>query len=137
MPDEFRPSRRIVFQGLGALGIAAVLAGCGGSDDGSGGDEVAAGTELADVADIPVGGGVVLTDVRIVITQPSEGELKAFSALCKHQGFTVGSVEDNTITCDQHGSQYDADTGDVTRGPATSGLDPISINVEGSKVVKA
>ena len=28
-----RPSRRIVFQGLSALGVAAVLAGCGGGDD--------------------------------------------------------------------------------------------------------
>lgn len=139
MADEFRPTRRIVFQGLGALGVAAVLAGCGGSDEdsGGGGTEAESGAELADVADIPVRGGLILTDVRIVITQPSEGEFKAFSAICKHQGFTVTSVEDNTITCNHHGSQYDAETGEVTHSPAPTGLDPIEIKVEGGKVVKA
>ena len=32
----FHPTRRIVFHGLGALGVAAVLAGCGGGDDDAG-----------------------------------------------------------------------------------------------------
>ena len=30
---EVRATRRIVFHGLGALGVAVALAGCGGSDD--------------------------------------------------------------------------------------------------------
>jgi nitrite reductase/ring-hydroxylating ferredoxin subunit len=159
-----RPSRRIVFQGLSALGVAAVLAGCGGDEEsaprastpssgessaGPSGSGKAASSKpkpkskqptvdaLATTDEIPVGGGIVLTDARIVITQPSQGEFQAFSAVCTHQGQTVGEVQDNTITCKFHGSQYDAATGDVTNGPATAGLDPVKVRVEGGQIVRA
>lgn len=145
--SEIVASRRIVFQGLGALGVAAALAGCGGgsggSDDGStGGSTPTAGTageELATTAEIPVGGGIVLTDKHIVITQPAAGEFKAFSSRCLHQGFDVTKVEDGTITCAFHGSTYDAATGAVTGGPAPSDgtLATVAVEVKGDKVVAA
>lgn len=133
-------SRRIVFQGLGALGVAAALAGCGGA---SGSDATAspgaAGQKLAVAADIPVGGGIVLQDRHIVITQPSKGVFKAFSSRCLHQGFDVGKVEDNTITCTIHGSTYDAATGKVTGPPAPTGgqLASVAIRVSGADIVAA
>ncbi|HET7195328.1 MAG TPA: Rieske (2Fe-2S) protein [Nocardioides sp.] len=159
--SEPLPSRRIVFQGLSALGVAAVLAGCGGEDrqqpqasqpsepptsEPSSPDKPSPGKkstkdsparELAATAEIPVGGGIVLTDARIVITQPQRGEFRAFSAVCTHEGQTVGRVEDNTITCLFHGSQYDAATGDVTTGPATAGLAPVRIAVKRGSIVRA
>ena len=52
--QTYRPSRRIVFQGLGALGIAVALAGCGSGD--SGDDEAStpdAGSELASTSEVP------------------------------------------------------------------------------------
>lgn len=160
---EPRPSRRIVFQGLSALGIAAVLAGCGGEERDqprasttSEADSVSpAPTEvppsqkptkkhdrlapnaLAATDEIPVGGGIILTDARIVITQPKQGEFRGFSAVCKHEGQTVGRVSDNTITCLAHGSQYDAATGDVTMGPATAGLDRVPLRVRGDAILRA
>jgi Rieske Fe-S protein len=163
---EQRASRRIVFQGLSALGVAAVLAGCGGeesrprasepspTDDSpspskpsetkpskSGPDKQVKDPKepgtLATTDEIPVGGGIILTDARLVITQPSRGEFRAFSAVCKHQGETVGKVADNTITCLYHGSQYDSTTGDVTTGPATTGLDPVQIRVKGQAILRA
>src|SRR5215212_923910 len=145
---ELRPSRRIVFQGLSALGVAAVLAGCGGeahqqpqASEPSASEPSSQGfpspgrksskdpppNALATTREVPVGGGIVLTDARIVITQPEPGEFRAFSAVCTHQGETVGRVQDNTITCLFHGSQYDATTGKVTAGPATAGLAPLKI----------
>jgi nitrite reductase/ring-hydroxylating ferredoxin subunit len=170
---EPRASRRIVFHGLSALGVAAALAGCGGGEDstptatdptpresssptegssprdsppGSASPSTAspstaepsgAGAEvLAATDEIPVGGGIVLAGRRIVITQPSAGRYEAFSAVCKHQGETVGSVQDNVITCPFHGSQYDAASGAVTRGPATSGLDPVRIRVRDGRIVR-
>jgi Rieske Fe-S protein len=158
-----RPSRRIVFQGLSALGVAAVLAGCGGEERAQPRAAQSSATDstsptpsqappsrkpkkdkdalpadaLATTDEIPVGGGIILTDVRIVITQPERGEFKAFSAVCKHQGQTVGKVDDNTITCLFHGSQYDAATGGVTTGPATTGLDPVRIRVQDRAIVRA
>jgi Rieske Fe-S protein len=139
-------SRRIVFHGLGALGVAVALAGCAGSSDSSGGTDgtgggtsptAKAGEGLAKTSDIPVGGGVILTDQKIVITQPSEGEFKAFTAVCTHQGFTVTSVSDGVILCNHHGSQYSAATGEVEGGPAPAPLAAVAIKVKGDEIVAA
>ena len=101
--SEFRTSRRIMFQGLGALGVAAALAGCGG-----GGSEGTAapstGAVLTPTADVPVGGGVILDGV--VITQPTEGEFRAFGASCTHQGTLVNEVTADGIRCPNHGSLF-------------------------------
>ena len=137
---EVRANRRIVFHGLGALGVAAALAGCAG-DDGDGGgdggdDQVEAGAELTTTDQVPVGGGIVLTDQKVVVTQPTEGEFKAYTAVCTHQQLLVTSVEDGVIHCANHGSEYDAATGEVTGGPAPSGLAVVEITVDGDKIVK-
>ena len=136
--SSFQPSRRIVFQGLGALGVAAVLAGCGGGDSAGGGaDTPDAGTELAATSDVPVGGGLVLADEQIVITQPAEGEFKAFSAVCTHQGTTLDEVQDDGIHCPNHGSLFSPEDGSVVQGPATKALPEVAIKVDGDKILAA
>ena len=160
MSPEPLASRRIVFRGLSALGVAAALAGCGGEDPPRSGGPTAsesptpseptpsekseketsagAGEEvLARTTEVPVGGGVVLVDRNVVVTQPAAGRFEAFTATCTHQGNPVGVVRDNTITCQYHGSQYDAATGEVTRGPAVNGLTPVKIRVRGGRVLRA
>lgn len=140
---QVRTGRRILFQGLGAVGVAAALAGCGGSDSESGGGDgaesasVDAGAALATTDEVPVGGGVVLTDEQIVLTQPSAGEFRAFTAVCTHQQLTVTGVEEGTIRCDNHGSRYDAATGEVTGGPAPSALAEVAITVDGDQILAA
>jgi Rieske Fe-S protein len=84
---------------------------------------------LIQAAQIPVGGGRVFEDLKVVVTQPTAGDYKAFSATCPHQGCTVGGVVNNVITCPCHGSTFDAATGDVKQGPATRGLDAKSVSV--------
>jgi Rieske Fe-S protein len=135
--QTYRPSRRIVFQGLGALGTAVALAGCG---SGSGGDDAPkpkSGSELATTSEVPVGGGLILRDDQIVITQPSEGEFRAFTAICTHQGCIVANVKDDTINCTCHGSKFSIEDGSVEGGPAPSALAAVDIKVEGSKIVGA
>lgn len=137
---EVRTSRRIVFSGLGALGVAAALAGCaGGGDggDGAGGPDVEPGTELALITDVPVGGGLILADRKVVLTQPTAGTFEAFTAVCTHQGLLVTSVEDGVIRCANHGSSYSASTGEVEGGPAPSPLAKVDIAVEGDRIVAA
>lgn len=131
--------RRIVFSGLGALGVAAALAGCAGSGDDGGGSTptVDAGAELASTSEVPVGGGIILTEQKLVITQPTEGEFKAFTAVCTHQGLLVTSVEDGTIKCANHGSSYSAESGEVEGGPAPSALASVEIEVQDDKIVAA
>ncbi len=142
MPDEFRPSRRIVFNGLAALGVAVALAGCGSdttSASGSKSDasDLKAGTELAKTSEVPVGGGLILPDQKVVITQPTSGSFKAFTAVCTHQGFTVTSVEGDLIKCNHHGSAYSSKTGAVEQGPAPKSLAAIAVTVKGGMVVTA
>ncbi len=90
---------------------------------------------LASVSDVPVGGGVIIDDPAVVITQPTEGDFKAFTAICTHQGCLVSSVESNEILCPCHGSRFSATDGSVIQGPATMPLQPAGITVEGGNVV--
>ena len=111
---------------------AAAPAGSGSGAAASNGPPV-----LAKTADIPVGGGKVLADKKIVITQPQAGSFHAFTAVCTHQGCTVGSVSGGTINCPCHGSKFNIANGAVVNGPAASPLAPVSIQVQGTSIVQA
>ena len=92
---------------------------------------------LALTSDVPVGGGKILADKKIVITQPRAGSFEAFTAVCTHQGCTVSSVSGGTINCPCHGSKFSITNGSVVTGPAASPLAPISIKVQGTSIVHA
>jgi Rieske Fe-S protein len=92
---------------------------------------------LAATADIPVGGGKILTDKKIVITEPQAGSFKAFTAVCTHQGCLVTSVSGGTINCPCHGSRFSIVNGSVVNGPAPAPLAPVSIEVQGTSIVQA
>ena len=86
---------------------------------------------LGKAIDVPVNGGVVYRDQKIVVTQPAEGEFKGYSAVCTHQGCIVNDVAAGTINCDCHGSKFGLD-GSVTTGPATQPLPPVEVSVNAS-----
>jgi thiosulfate dehydrogenase [quinone] large subunit len=94
------------------------------------------GTEVGPASSVPVGGSASFTDPKsgdpaLVIQQPA-GHFTAFDAVCPHAGCTVGYVSSaRIIACPCHGSEFDAATGSVLRGPAPTGLTPIKM-VEGS-----
>ena len=137
------PTRRLVLRGLaaaGALGVAGLgLAACGG-DNGRGTETVPsgagpAGAPLARTDEIPVGGGKVFSDDKVVVTQPQQGTFVAFSAVCTHQGCTVSEVTDGTINCPCHGSKFAVDDGSVKAGPATRPLPRKQTKVEGEQII--
>jgi Rieske Fe-S protein len=94
------------------------------------------GSPLARLADVPSGGGVVVKDANVVITRDAT-QVHAFSATCTHQGCTVDGVTDGRITCPCHGSAFDATTGKVVQGPATTGLAPVDVTVTDGEITLA
>ncbi|MFI9821853.1 Rieske (2Fe-2S) protein [Streptomyces sp. NPDC052013] len=139
-------TRRTVLIAAGATGAAALTAGCGGDGDESPPAETAtgennttapdapAGQQLASTGDIPVGGGTIFKDEKVVVTQPEEGDFKAFSAICTHQNCVVATVSDGTINCTCHGSRFAIADGAVERGPATRPLPEEQITVDGNSI---
>ena len=86
------------------------------------------------LADIPVGGGIIVSEPPVVLTQPTAGEVKAFTSICPHQGCKVSEVSNNEIYCPCHGSKFSALDGSVIQGPATEGLSAAAVAVDGTKV---
>ena len=160
-PDLTR-RRALAATALGTLTLP-VLAACGGGSSGSSGSSGGTGANTgsgtsgnagggsnATVADaligtsqVPVGGGVVLAEQNIVVTQPQKGSFEGFSATCTHQGCVLAGVASGTINCACHGSQYSIATGDNVVGPSgepagsVAPLPKVAVKVKGKDVVKA
>ncbi|GAA3859192.1 Rieske (2Fe-2S) protein [Streptomyces sedi] len=108
----------------------------GGSDGGDSGGDGGGAEELTSTADVPVGGGTILDEQKLVVTQPTEGEFLAFSAICTHQGCPVSQVTEDGILCTCHGSVFAIADGSVVEGPATQPLPAEPITVEGESILR-
>lgn len=93
------------------------------------------GTLLGLVKDIPVGGGMVFMNEKVVVTQPAKGEFRAFSAVCTHVGCVCNRVANGTIDCPCHGSEFKITDGAVVTGPAPAPLPPRTISVTEGKIM--
>jgi len=151
-------TRRGVLAGVGLVGLASAITACGAgtsstqaagnaattpaaagsttaSGAAAGGASSSAGTKaLAATSEIPVGSGMIFPGPQVVVTQPTAGEFKAFSAVCTHMGCIVNQISNGTIDCPCHGSQYSITTGDVVTGPAPRPLPAKQIKVSGGSV---
>ncbi|CAM5324718.1 Rieske (2Fe-2S) protein [Streptomyces xanthochromogenes] len=142
------PARRTVIACVGAAGLAAALTACGSGSDstspaagpatpagnaGDGGGK-GGGSVLGTTSEIPQGGGKIFAKEGVVVTQPTAGQFKAFSAKCTHQGCAVSSVSGGTINCPCHGSKFDVADGSVKGGPAPAPLPAAAISVEGGSI---
>lgn len=139
-------ARRTVLVTGGALGAAAALAACGGSGESTPASSEAPATPdssgaapaaevLGPVDQVTVGSGVVYDGPKVVVTQPAQGDVRGFTAVCPHQGCLVSEVTNNEILCPCHGSLFSAEDGAVLQGPATTGLAPVDISVVDDQVV--
>jgi nitrite reductase/ring-hydroxylating ferredoxin subunit len=89
------------------------------------------------VSDVPVGGGKVFSDAKVVVTQPTAGQFKGFSAICTHQGNPIGSVQGGQIICPFHQSHFSITDGSPVSGPAQSPLPAVNVAVQGSNIVQS
>jgi Rieske Fe-S protein len=135
MTDPAALTRRSLLIAGGA-GTALALAACA-PDETNGDTEPGTGTptEVAVLSDIPVGGAVavMLDGSQIIVSQPTAGEVVAFSAICTHKGCPV-QPEQKGLACPCHGSLFDTATGAVLEGPATDPLPPVTVTLDGDKV---
>jgi Rieske Fe-S protein len=153
---DTRATRRGVLAGVGLVGLAGAVSACssGSSSSSSVGTGAAAGTGaagatsaasgggstgsaanmLATTSEIPVGSGKIFTAEKVVVTQPTAGDFKAFSAVCTHMGCTVSQIANGTIDCPCHGSQYSIKNGAVVAGPAPAPLPAKAIKVSGTSI---
>ncbi|MGW0599846.1 Rieske (2Fe-2S) protein [Streptomyces sp. NPDC002776] len=137
------PSRRTVVAAVGAVGLTFALNACGSEDEepsGAAGPAESAesgGTVVARTSDIPEGGGKVLKDHKVVVTQPTAGTFKAFSFECTHQGCPVTGVSEGSITCPCHNSRFSIQDGSVQKGPATQPLPAREVAVDGDSITLA
>jgi Rieske Fe-S protein len=128
------PTRRTVVTGIGLTALTVAVAGCAKYGEASTPVTAPAGTAVAKTSDIPVGGGKVFGDARVVVTQPTQGTFRCFTAICTHQGCTVADVAGGTINCGCHGSKFNAADGAVVNGPASTPLAPQQITVTGDSI---
>ena len=153
---DLEASRRKLLTGLAAAGVAVpVLAACGSDESGSstgsantssdssgnpsgdagastGGGTSASGDILT--SEIPVGGGKIFEEQKLVVTQPTAGDFKAFSAVCTHAGCLVSKIASGTIDCTCHGSKYSIEDGSVEDGPAPKPLPEKTVTVTGDSL---
>jgi Rieske Fe-S protein len=139
-------TRRAVLAGAAGIAAVSVMAACGddggtngsagsGSNNAGGnGGKTGGNSSLPKTTDVPVGGGIVVAAADVVITQPSAGQFKAFSATCTHQGCTVADVSGGTINCGCHFSKFSATDGSVKNGPATQPLPEKKVTVTGTTI---
>ena len=160
-PQQHQPClhRRHALAGVLGVGLAApLLAACGGADPesgtspsggagssssssggASGGASADAGGSggsgaLTTTGEVPVGGGTIFAEEKVVVTQPTEGEFLAFSAICTHQGCPVTKVEDGMIVCTCHNSQFSIEDGSPQDGPASAPLREVPLTVDGDSI---
>lgn len=143
MSDPNRAARRTVLAAGAAALAGGALTACGSEDKAAPatgspapqppaseqGSAPAAGKALLKTADVPVGGGTVLKEQKLVVTQPTAGSYRCFTAVCPHQGCLVNKVENGTIDCPCHGSEFKVTDGAVVKGPSTRPLAEKKINV--------
>jgi Rieske Fe-S protein len=142
-------SRRTMVAGTGLLAVVAAAAACSNAQSPAPAPapqapppagppaQAAAGQRLGSAGAIPVGGGTVFPDKKVVVTQPTPGSYQAFSAICTHEGCTVNKVADGTIDCPCHGSKFAITNGAPVHGPATRPLSSRQVKVEGDSIVLA
>ena len=121
--------------GSAGLGLTACSAGGSGGSGSSASSAPNGPVDLGAASEVPVGGGKVFRNDQVIVTQPTKGEYKAFSAICTHAGCTVEGVVKGVILCPCHGSMYNPSTGAVVGGPAPSPLAALGLQVQGGKLL--
>ncbi len=120
-------------------GAATLVSACGAGSTGTTGTAAAAataGSAIAAVKDIPAGGALMVTagGKPFALAKKDDGTVSLHSGVCTHQGCAV-AADGVTLRCPCHGSEFDAFTGAVLRGPAEAPLPEVAFAEQNGSVV--
>lgn len=143
--EKTQPVSENQFTRRSAVGLAGAAAGsltlsaCSSSQSESLTDDTggpSAPTDMAAAADVPVGGVIKATasGVSVMIAQPSEGQFRAFSSVCTHQGCQLNAQMEKTMTCPCHSSVFSLEDGSPTGGPAETALAQFPVEVKEGRI---
>jgi len=131
-------TRRNILKGSLFAGLAVLL-----PSRAVGQVSVAAGVKACKTSAIPLRGGKMVTvgNQTFLITQPSKGVYRAFSAACTHEGCGIGpydpsknAVIGGVVTCNCHHAQFSPVDGSAVRGPARDPLKKFKVKVSGNYI---
>jgi Rieske Fe-S protein len=91
---------------------------------------------IGKLADVPLGSGKIFAAAKVVVTQPTPGVYRAFSAVCTHAGCVVDQVKNGKILCPCHPGVFNIADGTVTSGPPPAPLPPLkNVAIQGDNIV--
>ena len=147
-----KSSRREFLRWAGGLSLGTVVVSLVGCDTGGMEEDTDQGNPPGNETGITIEGNVVTLDltgsVAKRVAEPGgflhigaadmlvvnvNGTIRAFSAICTHQGCEIRDFQNNRFTCWCHGSQFDT-SGRVVRGPATRALTAYTVARDGNIV---
>jgi 3-phenylpropionate/trans-cinnamate dioxygenase ferredoxin component len=89
---------------------------------------------VATIHDVPAGelASYDVGGTRVAVANV-EGSFHAFDDICTHQQCSLaeGDLDETTVTCPCHGSQFDVTTGTVLAPPAVRPVRSYRVRVEG------
>jgi thiosulfate dehydrogenase (quinone) large subunit len=131
--------RREAFR-LSGVAVVAIAASLAGIKFRSNSPTPEAGTVVATLAELPIGGtkNFQAADGSAAVVFRTAAGVFAYSRVCTHQGCIVNYDQTNhVLACPCHGAQFDpAKDGAVVAGPAPTPLAKIKVAIKGDKVVQ-
>jgi cytochrome b6-f complex iron-sulfur subunit len=119
---------KVLAQGGAVAGAACLGVHCSSGPSGP----IAAGN----ISTVPVGTLTAVSGEAVAIGRDAQG-LYAMTLICTHEGCDMsseGSVSEQGVDCNCHGSQFDAD-GNVLRGPAQTPLQHYAVTVDSAGAI--
>ena len=120
--------------GLVGLGVGVPLIAACGSDDEAGDGGAAPPRDRGKTSDVPVGGAKIFAAEKVLVSQPSQGEFKAFSTICTHRQCAITELKGEEIECTCHHSRFNVADGSVAKGPANKPLTELKVAVKGDNL---
>lgn len=80
---------------------------------------------------------VDLDGLSLLLYRDRDDGIYCIKNICTHDnsGLFGGSIEDDVITCPQHGARFNLKTGEAVSMPAVVGLEVFPVKLEGDKIL--